>query len=115
MIEAMRGIGTKEQEYEKARGAARDAEKQAGRTPLPPSPEHAKGATTDVTRGSLSRLKRFYNRDSGMMAGVRCKNEPVSQQSKTPSLTVSEMRSDANWWQMVPGGKTPTALATSFR
>jgi hypothetical protein len=63
-IEMMRGIGTKEQEYEKARGAARDAEKQAGRTPKPPSPEHEKGATTDVTRGSLSRLKKFYNRDN---------------------------------------------------
>ena len=24
------------------------------------------------------------------MTGVRCKNEPVSQQSKAPSLTVSE-------------------------
>ena len=46
---------------------------------------------------------------------MRHKNEPVSQQSKAPSLTVSEMRSDANWWQMVPGGKTPTALASSFR
>jgi hypothetical protein len=48
------------------------------------------------------------------MTGARRKNEPVSQAAK-PSLTVSEMRADANWWQMVPGGKTPTALATSFR
>ena len=63
MIQAMRSIGTKEQEYEKARGAARDAEKQAGHTPLPPVPGHAKAAETNATgRDAMQRLKGIFTR-----------------------------------------------------
>jgi hypothetical protein len=60
LIAAMRDIATREEAHDAARGKARDAEHQAGKTPLPAVPGNQKSAIKHVTGNMLSKLKGMY-------------------------------------------------------
>ena len=60
LISAMRDIATREEAHDAARGKARDAEHQAGKTPPPATPGNRRSSMMHVTGNMLSKLKGMY-------------------------------------------------------